>query len=81
LFRRKYINKPNEAGKDKMRINDEIRAKEVRLIGADGEQLGIVSLEEALAKAQLEEMDLVEISPNAEPPVCKIINFGKYLYQ
>lgn len=43
--------------------------------------MGVVSLDEAIAKAQLEEMDLVEISPNAEPPVCKIINFGKYLYQ
>lgn len=64
-----------------MRINDEIRAKEVRLISSSGEQLGVVPLDEALAKAQLEEMDLVEISPNAEPPVCKIINYGKYLYQ
>ncbi len=63
------------------RINDEIRAKEVRLIDAEGEQLGIVSLKSALEQAEESELDLVEISPNAEPPVCRIMNYGKFLYE
>ena len=63
------------------RINQAIRAKEVRLIGKDGSQLGIVSLQEALSKAQQAELDLVEIAPNSSPPVCRIMDFGKYLYQ
>lgn len=66
---------------DKLRINDEIKVKEVRLISEEGEQLGIVPLEEALSKATQASLDLVEISPNADPPVCKIIDYGKYLYQ
>lgn len=63
------------------RINREIRALKVRLIDKDGEQLGVVGLQEALAKAELAGLDLVEIAPNAEPPVCKIIDYGKYRYQ
>ena len=53
----------------------------MRLIDKDGEQLGIVSLQDALAKAELSGLDLVEIAPNAEPPVCKVIDYGKYRYQ
>lgn len=53
----------------------------VRLIDKDGEQLGIVSVQEALTKAEQSGLDLVEIAPNAEPPVCKIIDYGKYRYQ
>lgn len=67
-------NRPN-------RINDEIRVKEVRLIDQNGEQAGIVSLQEALNKAEELNLDLVEISPNAEPPVCRIMNYGKFLYE
>ncbi|MGL4859869.1 MAG: translation initiation factor IF-3 [Enterobacteriaceae bacterium] len=63
------------------RINREIRAQEVRLTGVDGEQLGIVSLNEALEKAEEVGVDLVEISPNAEPPVCRIMDYGKFLYE
>ena len=63
------------------RLNDEIRVKEVRLTDQDGEQLGIVSIQEALAKAEEAELDLVEISPNAEPPVCRIMNYGKFIYE
>ncbi|QJE17564.1 translation initiation factor IF-3 [Avibacterium paragallinarum] len=62
-------------------MNEEIRAKEVRLIDQDGEQAGIVSLQEALNKAEEVNLDLVEISPNAEPPVCRIMNYGKFLYE
>lgn len=64
-----------------IRINDAIRAKELRVIGPDGEQLGIMSRQEALAKAEEASLDLVEISPNADPPVAKIIDWGKYQYQ
>lgn len=63
------------------RINREIRVSEVRLTGIDGEQIGIVSLNEALVKAEEAGVDLVEISPNAEPPVCRIMDYGKFLYE
>lgn len=64
-----------------MRINEEIRVKEVRLLSHDGEQLGIVPAREALRMAQEKELDLVEIAPNAKPPVCRIMDFGKYKYE
>ena len=64
-----------------MRINREIRAARVRVIDKDGSQLGVILLGEALIKADQAGLDLVEISPNAEPPVCKIIDYGKYRYQ
>ncbi len=63
------------------RINREIRAPKVRVIDEEGSQLGVLLLSEALAKAELAGMDLVEIAPTAEPPVCKIIDYGKYRYQ
>ena len=66
---------------EKHRINEEIKAKEVRVISADGEQLGIMPIKEALAKAEELNVDLVEIAPNADPPVCKLIDYGKFLYQ
>ena len=62
-------------------INEEIRAKEVRLLDVDGQQLGIVSIQEALAKAAEHNLDLVNISPNAAPPVCRIMDYGKYRYE
>ena len=61
-------------------INEQIKDKEVRLIGPDGEQLGIVSSREALKRAEEAELDLVKIAPKAKPPVCKIIEYGKYRY-
>ncbi len=64
-----------------MRINREIRAPKVRVIDKDGNQLGVIGISEALHKAELQGLDLVEISPNAEPPVCKIIDYGKFRYQ
>lgn len=64
-----------------LRINGEIDAPQVRLIGEDGEQLGIVSLREAILKAEDAELDLVEIAPQAQPPVCRIMDYGKYKYQ
>ena len=63
------------------RVNEEINAPEVRLIGADGEQLGVVSVRAALALAEEAGLDLVEIAPMAQPPVCRIVDFGKFKYQ
>ena len=62
-------------------MNGEIRCKEVRLVGLDGEPIGVVAIEEALDRALKAGVDLVEISPNAEPPVCRIMDFGKFLYE
>lgn len=63
-----------------MKVNREIRAPKVRVIGSNGEQVGILALYEALAKAEQEGLDLVEIVPGSTPPVCKIINYGKFRY-
>ncbi|MER2493996.1 translation initiation factor IF-3 [Catenovulum sediminis] len=68
-----------EAGK--ARTNEEIDAKEVRLIGAEGEQVGVVSLRDAQDRADDAKLDLVEISPNASPPVCRVMDYGKFLYE
>ena len=62
-------------------INEQIRDREIRLIGEDGEQLGIMSAREAMKIAQEAELDLVKIAPAAKPPVCKIIDYGKYKYE
>jgi len=64
-----------------VRVNDEIDAPQVRLIGPDGQQVGIVPLREAFAAADEAGLDLVEIAPMANPPVCKIMDYGKYKYQ
>ena len=71
----------NKADANKTRINSEITAREVRLIGADGEQKGVTSLTEALGLARESDLDLVEISPNAKPPVCKVMDYGKFLFE
>ena len=62
-------------------INENITAREVRMIGADGEQIGIVSIQEALAAAEEVKLDLVEISPDAAPPVCRIMDYGKHIFE
>ena len=62
-------------------INEQIRDKEVRLIGAEGQQLGVMSAKEALKLAEEAELDLVKIAPTANPPVCKIVDYGKYKYE
>ena len=64
-----------------LQINEEIRDREVRLIAADGEQVGVVATREAQQRADESELDLVKISPNAKPPVCKIMDYGKYKYE
>ncbi|MTD32654.1 translation initiation factor IF-3 [Paludibacterium denitrificans] len=63
------------------RINGEITAREIRLVGVEGEQIGVVSLREAMALAEENDVDLVEISPTAQPPVCKLMDFGKFKYE
>ena len=67
--------------KQELLINEKIRAKEVQLLGANGEKLGVVSLEEALDKAYEAKLDLVLVSPAAKPPVCKLMNYGKYKFE
>lgn len=67
--------------KESLRINEEIRAREVRVVGDEGEQLGIMSGRDALNLALERHMDLVEIAPNAKPPVCRIMDYGKYRYE
>jgi len=64
-----------------MRINREITARQVRLIGVDNEQLGVVSLDTAMQMAEEADTDLVEIAPTAEPPVCRLMDFGKFKYR
>lgn len=64
-----------------MRINEEIRAKEIRVVNVDGEQLGIMAVRDALKIALEKELDLVEVAPSAKPPVCRIMDYGKYRYE
>lgn len=70
-----------QAEKERVRMNDGIRAKEVRVLGPDGENYGILPINEALEKAREAGMDLIEVSPNATPPVCRITDYGKFKYE
>jgi translation initiation factor IF-3 len=63
------------------RKNDRIRVPEVRLIGSNGQQIGVIATREALQMARSEGLDLLEVSPNAQPPVCRILDYGKYMYE
>jgi translation initiation factor IF-3 len=67
--------------RDRLRINNRIRAREVRLIDEDGSQVGVLGLREALALAEERGMDLVEVAPNAVPPVCRVMDYGKFRYE
>jgi translation initiation factor IF-3 len=78
---RRPMRAPEPARKDGPRINEEIRVREVHLIDRDGANKGTVSISDALAAAQEAGLDLVEISPNAAPPIVKILDYGKYKYQ
>lgn len=75
------MSKVGERISQKVRINSAIRAPKVRLIDAEGNQFGVVELSSALLKAEEAGLDLVEVSPNAETPVCKILDYGKYKYE
>jgi len=74
------IAKPRQRG-DQTRTNRDIRAREVRVIDPEGTQLGVIPISEALASAENFGLDLVEVSPNADPPVCKIMDYGRFKYQ
>jgi translation initiation factor IF-3 len=76
---RKFDRRPPE--RDLTRINDRIRVPEVRLVGEDGKQIGIVRTSEALAYAQQRDLDLVEVAPDARPPVCRVLDYSKYKYE
>jgi len=71
---------PNISASD-YRINEDIRVREVRLIGPDGGNVGVVSIEEALRVAREADLDLVEVAPNSDPPVCRVLDYGKFLYE
>ncbi|MCC5827449.1 translation initiation factor IF-3, partial [Alkalimonas sp.] len=75
------VGKKNQAAPRANRLNEEINVREVRLVGVEGEQLGVVVTAEALTMAEEAGVDLVEVSPNAEPPVCKLMDYGKFLFE
>jgi translation initiation factor IF-3 len=75
------INTTSKRENDRARVNEKITAPEVRLIDVDGNQVGIVSIREALRAAEESDSDLVEISPTAAPPVCRIMDYGKFLFE
>jgi len=76
---RRFDRRPPE--RDPTRINERIRVPQVRLIGSDGEQIGIVDTDEALKRAQAEDLDLVEVAPDAKPPVTRLLDYSKYRYE
>ncbi|MEE9512975.1 MAG: translation initiation factor IF-3 [Anaerolineales bacterium] len=76
-----FFSEENKISASQFRINDQIRAKNVRLIGSDGNNIGVVPIEEAFEAARTADLDLVEIAPNADPPVCRVLDFGKFLYE
>ena len=76
---RRFDRRPPE--RDSTRLNERIRVPEVRLIGADGEQVGVIPTEQALERAQSEDLDLVEVAPEAKPPVARLLDYSKYKYE
>jgi translation initiation factor IF-3 len=76
---RRFDRRPPE--RDQTRLNERIRVPEVRLIGADGEQVGVIPTDEALQRAQSEDLDLVEVAPEAKPPVARLLDYSKYKYE
>ena len=76
---RRFDRRPPE--RDPTRLNERIRVKEVRLIGADGESVGIIPTEEALERARVQDLDLVEVAPEAKPPVDRLLDYSKYKYE
>ena len=78
---RPFPSRSSWSGAPQVRVNGKIRAREVRVIGADGQQLGVLQLAEAIRQAQALGVDLGEIAPNATPPVCRIVDYGKFRYE
>jgi len=88
LYRNKFLfsscgtyNKEKHISANDFRVNEGIRVAEVRLIGPDGDNIGVVPIKKALELARDAELDLVEVSPNANPPVCRVMDFGKFIYE
>ena len=81
LFFEKVLWRCLTISKKDIQINEEIRDKELRVISSDGQQLGIMSAKEALALAEQKNLDLVKIAPQSVPPVCKIMDYGKYRFE
>jgi translation initiation factor IF-3 len=78
---RPFPSRSSWSGAPQVRVNGKIRAREVRVIGLDNQQLGVLSLADAIRQAQALGVDLVEIAPNATPPVCRIVDYGKFRYE
>ena len=76
---RRFDRRPPE--RDDTRVNERIRVREVRLIGDDGNQVGVIPIDKALAYAQARDLDLVEVAPEAKPPVCRVLDYSKYKYE
>jgi translation initiation factor IF-3 len=76
---RRFDRRPPE--RDDTRVNERIRVREVRLIGDDGNQVGVLPIDKALAYAQERDLDLVEVAPEAKPPVCRVLDYSKYKYE
>jgi translation initiation factor IF-3 len=76
---RRFDRRPPE--RDQTRLNERIRVPEVRLIGSDGEQVGVIPTEQALERARTEDLDLVEVAPDAKPPVARLLDYSKYKYE
>lgn len=76
-----FVSEVKPISKDTPRINEEIRAREVRVVGPENEQYGIMSRRDAMSQAEEAHLDLVEIAPQSKPPVCRIMNYGKYRYE
>jgi translation initiation factor IF-3 len=81
LERPRCVREECKISASEFRVNEEIRVSEVRLIGPDGQNLGVVPLREALSLAQQANLDLVEVAPNLSPPVCRVLDYGKFLYE
>jgi translation initiation factor IF-3 len=81
MYLKEAVNQGGEIISTEPRINDRIRVPQVRLIGYSGEQVGVVDIDTALKMADEVGLDLVEIAPEAQPPVCKVMDFGKYKYE
>ena len=78
---RPFSPRSSSSGGGFIKVNGKIRAREVRVIGGDGSQLGVLSLQDALNRARVEGVDLVEIAPTANPPVCRLVDYGKFRYE
>jgi translation initiation factor IF-3 len=78
---RPFPSRSSNRGAPQLRVNGRIRAREVRVVGAEGQQLGVITLGEAINMARAQGVDLVEVAPNANPPVCRLVDYGRFRYE